>query len=286
MYQTHFGLRQKPFRFLPDCSRYYPSTIHESSLAALQQGIADEEGLLLLSGEPGLGKTLLCHCLLQRLGDSARYAFLTNTHLPDRLALLQAVSFELGLPHEGPGEQHLRLALTHDLLDHCAEGRTTLLIVDEAHYLSADVLEELRLLANLESGDARALQVVLSAQPDLCRTLEQPALASFRQRLAVRAHLEPLNETEAADYLLHHLRTATDRPEKLIATEALELLARGTHGIPRLLSQAAHRALALACQAGATTVDTEAALEAMLALGLEVDAAVSDCVDVAAQHAA
>jgi type II secretory pathway predicted ATPase ExeA len=271
MYEKHFGLRQRPFRSTPDCSRYYPSTIHEDALAALQQAILDEEGLILLTGEPGLGKTLLCHCLLQRVGDSVRSGFLTNSHLGNRLELLQAIAFEMGLVHDGRGEQSLRLAVTEDLLSHCAAGQPLLLFVDEAHHLTLDVLEELRLLANLEGNGTRALQVVLVAHPEIHRTLEHPALLSLRQRMAVRARLCPLTETEAADYLLHHLRVATDRPDKLMTQEALALLARGTRGVPRLLSQAAHRALMLACLAGATTVDAEAAMEAMLALGLEVE---------------
>lgn len=271
MYEKHFGLRQRPFRPTPDCARYYPSTIHEDSLAALQQAIHDEEGLILLTGEPGLGKTLLCHCLLQRIGDSVRSAFLTNSRFGNRLELLQAIAFEMGIAHEGRGEQSLRLAVTEDLLSHCAAGQPMLLFVDEAHHLNPDVLEELRLLANLEGDGTRALQVVLVAHPEIHRTLEHPALTSLRQRMAVRAQLRPLSETEAADYLLHHLRTATDRPDKLLSQEALELLARGTRGVPRLLSQAAHRALTLAFLAGATMADAEAAMEAMLALGLEVE---------------
>ncbi len=271
MYEKHFGLRHRPFRATPDCSRYYPSSVHDQALSSLQQGVDEQEGILLLTGEPGMGKTLLCHCLLQRTGEECRSAFLTNTHLPDRVALLQALAYELGLAHEGRSEQAMRLAITDDLLALCAEGSSTLLLVDEAHHLGLDVLEELRLLANLESSEGRALHVVLAGQPDVHRTLAHPSLASLRQRLAVRAHLEPLSLNEAADFILHHLRMATDRPERLISGEALELLARGTRGVPRLLNQAAHRSLTLAYQAGSSAVDAEAVTEALLALGLEVE---------------
>lgn len=267
MYESHFGLRERPFRSLPDASRYYPATGHEVALSQLLQGLAEEEGLLLLGGEPGIGKTLLCHCLLQRVGD-VRSAFLTNSHLPNRVALLQAILYELSLPYEGRGEQDLRLALTDNLLAHCASGEPTLLLVDEAHHLTPDLLEELRLLANLEGGAGRALQVVLVAQRRLLDTLDRRELTSFRQRLSVRASLEPLAEAEAADYLLHHLRAAGGRPEKIVSSEGLEVLARGTGGVPRLLNQAAHRALLLAHGAGAETVDAEAALEALALLGL------------------
>ena len=267
MYESHFGLRERPFRSLPDEARYYPATGHEEALARLLQGLSEEEGLLLLSGDPGLGKTLLCHCLLQRAGE-LRSAFLTNSHLPNRVALLQAILYELSLPHEGRSEQELRLALTDDLLAHGGERGPTLLLVDEAQHLAPDLLEELRLLANLEGGQGRALQVILVAQRRLLDTLARTELASFRQRLAVRAALEPLAEAEAADYLLHHLRAAGGRPEKIIGDEALEVLARGTGGVPRLLNQAAHRALVLAHGAGAGQIDAEAAVEALVLLGL------------------
>jgi type II secretory pathway predicted ATPase ExeA len=271
MYESHFGLRHRPFRSTPDGSCFYPASGHEDALAQLQRGLEDEEGLLLLSGEPGLGKTLLCQCLLERLGTNTRIASLTNGHIPDRVALLQSILYELGKAHSGSSEHLLRLALTDALLNHCGDGGTTLLLVDEAHHLGGDLLEELRLLANLESAQARAVQVILVAQPGIYQTLSFPALASLRQRLAVHPSLEPLGPAEAADYLLHHLRLATDRPERVIDPEALELLALGTRGVPRLLNQAAHRALMLACSASGKQVDAEAALEALWMLGLKVE---------------
>jgi type II secretory pathway predicted ATPase ExeA len=270
MYESHFGLRERPFRSVPDDSRYYPATGHEEALARLLEGLAGEEGLLLLTGDPGLGKTLLCHCLLQRAGD-LRSAFVTNSHLPNRVALLQAILYELALPHEGRSEQELRLALTDNVLTHCADHAPTLLLVDEAQHLAPDLLEELRLLANLEGGQGRALQIILVAQRRLLDTINRAELTSFRQRLAVRAALEPLPAAEAADYLLHLLRVAGGRPEQIFSGEALEVLARGSGGVPRLLNQAAHRALVLAHGAGAEQVDAEAALEALVLLGLAAE---------------
>jgi type II secretory pathway predicted ATPase ExeA len=276
MYEKHFGLRQRPFRSTPDCSRYYASTSHEQALGWLQQGLADQEGLALLTGEPGLGKTLLCHCLLQRVGSDCPAAFLTNSHLSDRVALLQALAYELGVPHEGASEQSLRLAVTDHLLRGCVGGHATLLFVDEAHHLGMDALEELRLLVNLEGGQERALQVILAGHPTIHQTLAHPMLGSLRQRLAVRPHLEPLTDAEAADYLLHHLRLATDRPDRVMTADALELLARGAKGVPRLLGQAAQRALMLACGAGSPCVDAEAAIEALIGLGLECESSPAD----------
>jgi type II secretory pathway predicted ATPase ExeA len=198
-------------------------------------------------------------------------AYLSNGHVRDRLGLLKAILYELTQPHEGLGEQDARLALTDVLLKNYAAGRGTVLIVDEAHHLTADLLEELRMLGNLEAGKGKALQVLLVAQPDLADVLGQPQLAALRQRLAVRAWLEPLGVEEAADFLRHQLRLAGGRPDALIADEALVLLARSTQGVPRLLNQAAHQAFLLAHEAGATQVDVEAAIEALALLGLDVE---------------
>jgi type II secretory pathway predicted ATPase ExeA len=142
-------------------------------------------------------------------------------------------------------------------------------VVDEVQHLTTDMLEELRLLGNLEASDGKALQVVLAGQPGVNDTLKLPELASLSQRLAVRVLLEPMNVQEAADYLLHQVRQAGGQPHELWSEEALEMLARGTGGVPRLLNQAAHQALTLACAAGASLVDAEAVLEAMNLLGLE-----------------
>jgi type II secretory pathway predicted ATPase ExeA len=271
MQEGRFGLRRRPFPATPDGASYYPATGHERALARLLRAVRDDEGLALLTGEPGTGKTLLCHCLLERLGPDAATAFLTNSHLPTRADLLQALLYDLGLPHEGRTEQELRLRLTDHLLQNFAAGRRTVFVLDEAQHLGADVLEELRLLGNLEAGGGKAVQVILAAQPGILQTLRRPELAAVSQRLAVRVRVAPLGVEEAADYLLHHLRLAGARPEEVFTGEAVELLARASQGVPRVLNQAAHQALLLAHEAAAEIVDVEVALEALTALGLEVE---------------
>jgi type II secretory pathway predicted ATPase ExeA len=268
MYQTHFGLRQRPFRPSPDLAAYYPAGGHEAALARLRQGLADDEGLLLLTGAPGLGKTLLCHVLLERLGDETTTALVTNGRVCGRAGLLQTLLYDLSLPHEGRAEQELRLALTDHLLQTYAAGRRTLLVVDEAQHLTPDLLEELRLLGNLDGPRGPALQVLFAALPSFLDLLQLPGLAALGQRLAVRARLGPLAVQEAADYLAHQLRLAGGRPERVLSDEALEVLARGTGGAPRLLNQAANQALLLAHAAGLAQVDAEVALEALALLGL------------------
>jgi type II secretory pathway predicted ATPase ExeA len=268
-----FGLRQRPFPATPDGAFYYPATTHERALARVGDGLADGEGILLLTGTPGTGKTLLGQLLLERLGDDASTALLTNSHFANRAALFQALLFDLGLPHESRGEQDLRLQLTDHLLRSFAAGRPTVVVLDEAHHLDTDLLEELRLLGNLESAAGKAVQIVLIGQPTLVDRLALPALGALQQRIAVRALVEPLPLQEAADYLLHHVRVAGGKPESIFTDEALELLARGSNGVPRVLNQTARQALSMAVEADAGQVDAEVALEALARFGLDGAAA-------------
>jgi type II secretory pathway predicted ATPase ExeA len=270
MYETRYGLRHRPFLATPDVAGYYPATGYERALARLRQAIDDQEGLALLTGEPGTGKTLLAHRLLNSLGPTTKSALVTNCHCADRTALLQAILYDLSLPYEGGSEQELRLRLTDFLLHQCRTGQRVVLVLDEAQHLSPDILEELRLLGNLEGGANKALQVILVGQLDLLETLKRPELAAFQQRLEARVTLEPLGVEEAADYVLHHLRRAGARPEAIVSDECLGLLARHSHGVPRVLNQAARQALTLADAAEADYVDAEAALEALTSLGIEI----------------
>jgi type II secretory pathway predicted ATPase ExeA len=270
MYQSHFGLRQRPFRSTPDPGAYYPATAHETALHQLRQAIGDDEPVALLVGEPGTGKTLVAAQLLDRLGPDVSRVFVTNSHLQRRADLFQAILYDLGMSYEGRSEQELRLALTDRLLADFGNGRRTILVIDEAHHLPADLLEELRLLGNLETPNGRAVQTILIAQPSILETLRRPDLRALAQRVTVKAELCPLTAEEAADYVHHHLRVAGARPEALIDDEALSLLARGSGGVPRVLNQSAHLALALTFEAGAGRVETEGVLEAFGQLGLEV----------------
>ncbi|MFO0969055.1 MAG: AAA family ATPase [Gemmataceae bacterium] len=271
MYEQRFQLKRRPFPATPDDSFYYPATGHEQALQSLLRAIQEDEGLILLTGGPGLGKTLLAHCLIERLGRDTPTAFLTHSQFRDASALLQTVLFDLGLDYEDASEQVLRLRLTDHLLKNSAAGKRFVLLIDEAHHLTAELIEELRLLGNLEAGGKKAFQALLLAQPEILETLKLSRLAAAQQRIATRCALEALGAEEAFDYLLHHLRLAGATPEKVLDESALEVLARGAQGVPRLLNRAAHQALVLADAAALTKVDAEAALEALALLGLSQD---------------
>src|SRR5262249_23640199 len=159
------------------------ATGHERVLAALQQALDDDEGIIVVTGPAGAGKTLLCHLLLDRLGDDVTAAFLTYCHIADRTGLLQAILYDLNQPYANLSESELRLSLTEFLLKNFTDGRYTVLLIDEAQQLTPDVLEELRLLSNLEAADGKAVQIVLVGQPHLLTTLRQPSQAAFNQRV-------------------------------------------------------------------------------------------------------
>ena len=258
---------------MPDSTLYYPSTPHEQALAPLLRSIRDDEGVAVLLGEPGTGKTLLGQILLwKRLLWAIRKAvaaFLGHSQFADRRGLLQTILFDLGLPHDDDvTEQTLRLRVIEHALKTAASGKRLICVVDEAHHLSPDLLEELRLLGNLEAG-RKAFQVVCLAQPGLLETLKQPMLASWKQRLAVRKTLAALTADESHDYLRHQIKMVGGRPEAVFEDEALDVLASGSHGIPRLLNQSAHQALQLADAGELERVDVECAAEALLRLGLD-----------------
>ena len=272
MYLEHFGLRTRPFRTTPDVDAYYPATTYETSLAQLRQALHEDEGIVLLEGEAGSGKTLMAHLLFEKLPDGWRTAFLTHCRFFGRGDLLQAILFDLGLPYQGLSEHEMRLELTRSCLEKFRQGGRTIIVADEAHLLSMDQLEELRLLSNLEGKEGKAVQVVLIRLPGLFETIRKPGLETFKQRLAVSCRLDPLSVEESADYLLHQIRRVGGRPEKLLGEDVLDILSHASRGVPRLLNQAAHCAFKLAYEAEAEQVDAEAAVEAISRLGLDVGA--------------
>lgn len=258
---SRFGFERRPFPNTLDTALYYPATSQELALARMKQAFEEEEGVVVLTGEAGTGKTLLCHCFVQRYTAGTVTAFLTNSHVSSRKDLLQAILFDLSLPYENATEQELRLRLTDFVLNNYSDGKQTLVIVDEAQNLSVECLEELRLLSNLEAGMGKALQILLVAQPSLLLRLQQPELQALRHRVAVRMALMPLTLAESVDYVVHHLRNAGGQPDGLFSEEALELLANASAGVPRVLGRMARHSLRMADEMELECIDAEVVYE-------------------------
>ena len=287
MFETHFAMKHRPFRSLPDTQFYYPASGHEQVLARLVEAMRAEQGIAVLCGAAGTGKTLLCHCLIERL-EAPATIFLTHSNFANRSALLQAILYDLGKPYEGKSEQELRLAITEEILNVFAAGKYTLLIIDEAQNLTAELLEEIRLLTNLEGRDGKAVQVLLVGQPELLAVLRRAHLENFRQRVAIWAVLDPLPTDEVVDYINAQIRAAGAQPENVITAEALKVLADHASGIPRVINHAAHEALAMAAAGGTTEVDIEIALEAVATLDSERsdEASANNAMSTASESAA
>ena len=206
MYQHYFGLAEAPFSIAPDPRYLYLSQRHQEALAHLLYGVNGDGGFVLLTGEVGAGKTTVCRCLLQQIPASCDVAYIFNPKLTVE-ELLSTICVEFGIAYP-PGNVSVKVfvdCINAYLLDAHARGRHTVLIIDEAQNLSTVVLEQMRLLTNLETNQRKLLQIILLGQPELALMLERPELRQLSQRIVARYHLGPLTRPEVAAYVRHRL---------------------------------------------------------------------------------
>lgn len=245
MYKHFYNLQRNPFEITPDPSFLFPTRSHNEALAALYYGVRRHKGFVVMTGEVGTGKTLLIRCLLQLLSRSnIAYAYIFNTRLSP-LEFLQYIAGDFGLPVSGKGKSELLLELNSFLIARHQRKVTTVLVVDEAHHVSAEVLEEIRLLTNLETAEEKLLQILLVGQPELDEKLDSFELRQLKQRIMLRSRLEPLSQEETKGYIHRRLQLAGANSHTLLLypSETTARVYQHSHGIPRLISTICENAL-------------------------------------------
>ena len=243
MYLSYFGLAEEPFSIAPDPRYLYMSRRHQEALAHLLYGVNAGGGFVLLTGEVGAGKTTVCRCLLEQIPQSCDVAYIFNPKLTVE-ELLSTICAEFGITCP-PGNTSVKVyidCINAYLLDAHAKGRHTVLIIDEAQNLSADVLEQLRLLTNLETNQRKLLQIILLGQPELAAMLAKPELRQLAQRIIARYHLGSLDKQEIAAYVQHRLGVSGIQ-RQLFPLALMGQLYRLSGGIPRIINVLCDRAL-------------------------------------------
>src|SRR5271163_2898508 len=237
MYKSFFNLKRNPFEITPDPSFLFPTKRHNEALAALYYGVSRHKGFVVMTGEVGTGKTLLIRCLLHLLNRShVNYAYVFNSRLTPT-EFLQYIAGDFRLGTAGKSKSELLLDLSSFVIGRFQKGLTTVLVVDEAHHLSVDVLEEIRLLTNLETPQEKLLQILLIGQPELDEKLDSTDLRQLKQRIALRSHLASLSLEETQGYIYCRLQLAgSTSPAQLFPMETVLEVHRQSLGFPRLIN--------------------------------------------------
>ncbi len=242
MYCSFYGITEKPFSITPDPKFLYLGKTHKEAFAHLLYGIRERGGFIVVTGEIGAGKTTLCRGLLSHLDEDTLVAFIFNPTL-SALELLKSINEDFGIPSQGTTKKELIDELNRFLLDKRKEGKNTVLIIDEAQSLDEEVLEQIRLLSNLETETEKLLQIILIGQPEFRHILEQAHLLQLNQRVTVRYHLRALSQEETAEYIHHRLSVIDGEGKVFFSPEALKKIWRYTRGVPRLINVLCDRAL-------------------------------------------
>ena len=244
MYEKHFGFREKPFSLTPDPAFLYLGRKHGMALTMLEYGVTNDAPIIVISGEIGSGKTTVIRHLLNILQEDTTVGLISNTHKAFG-ELIQWVAMAFGLPFENKEKVALYSNFVDFLIREYSSGKRTVLIVDEAQNMDAAMLEELRVISNINADKNLVLQLVLVGQPELRDTLRQPNLEQFAQRVSVDYHLDPLDRLETREYIEHRLVTAGGA-KHVISRAAMDLIFELSTGVPRIINSLCDTALVYA----------------------------------------
>ena len=275
MYKQFFGLTKNPFEISPDPYFYHATPRHNEALANLHYGVGRRKGFIVITGEVGTGKTLLVRCLLAELRkNNIAFGYVFNPLLSTN-EFFQYIMADLGLQYSGRSKTEMLLDLNRFLIQRHARGLITALVVDEAQALRPELLEEIRLLTNLETSQQKLLQIVLMGQPELEGVLDSPSLRQLKQRVSLRCQLLPLDEEQTHGYVLSRLERAGAKPDPpIFDAEALAKIYEYSRGIPRIINNLCENAMvnAFAREIRTVTPDmiTEVAADFRLATTVSV----------------
>lgn len=236
MYEKFYNFSEKPFNITPDSRFFFPSPKHTEALNSLIYAISERRGFVVITGEIGAGKTTVCRTLLNKLDINTKVALVTNTHLTPRELIAQILE-EFEIEHKGGTKQKLLSHLNEFLIRQLAQDTNVVLIIDEAQNLAPKVLEEVRMLSNLETEKEKLIQIILLGQPQLRIKLEKQCLEQFKQRIAVYYHICGLNKQEAEEYIFHRLKVVSSNGVmEIFDQKAIELIYNYSRGIPRIIN--------------------------------------------------
>ncbi|MCF8052484.1 MAG: AAA family ATPase [Desulfobacterales bacterium] len=262
MYERYFKFKERPFRLVPDPAYLYLSRSHQEAMAHLVYTVEAGDGFVALTGEVGTGKTTLCRAFLAQLKAGTEVAYILNPPT-DPVDLMRAVNRDFGLPADSGDLQDLIHCLNSFLIEKKRQGKNVLLIIDEAQNLNRHVLEQIRLLSNLETTRNKLLQIILVGQPELNNTLQSNQLRQLRQRITLQCQLEPLSLSETGAYIRHRLAVASKNGHRLFSNGAIRRIFRFSDGIPRLINMACDRGLLAAFSEGRKIVSAGIARKAI-----------------------
>jgi general secretion pathway protein A len=273
MYEKFYGFTDRPFNLTPDSKFFYASSKHEEALNCLLLAISERNGFVVITGEIGSGKTTVCRMLLNKLDPTTKVALILNTHLGKK-ELLTTILEDLEIEYRSTSKTHLISALNKYLIKQAADDVNVVLIIDEAQNLTPSVIEELRMLSNLETEREKLIQIVLIGQPELKKKLTMPRLEQFRQRVVFNYHLAPLSMDETKEYIKHRLKKAGNEKADIFEDDAIAEVHFYSKGIPRLINLICHNALINGLVADVNKVITkhvifEAAKESLLGHALQ-----------------